>query len=157
MRALPEVREDRWRPYWQKLKIQNVKTITVFFYSDFPEIIGTHSVCMWSVAVRPCWRDPWFCVLDWGMHNTSWFYTSIKELKLVCMSLQPLSELTYIRKNLYLIIVYNFNILSLILKETWFSKMTFSKPRIELFSTIFVLSVKKLFKIKYLFNKPFKY
>jgi hypothetical protein len=44
IRALPEVGEDRWRPYWQKLKAQNVATPTVFFYCDFPEIIGTHSV-----------------------------------------------------------------------------------------------------------------
>ncbi len=44
MRALPEVHEDRWQPCWQKLKIQNVATITVFFYRDFPEIIRTHLV-----------------------------------------------------------------------------------------------------------------
>jgi hypothetical protein len=35
MRALPEMREDRWRPYWQKLKIQNVATINVFFLLRF--------------------------------------------------------------------------------------------------------------------------
>jgi hypothetical protein len=35
IRALPEVREDRWRPYCQKLKIQNVASITVFFLLRF--------------------------------------------------------------------------------------------------------------------------
>jgi hypothetical protein len=35
IRALPEVREDHWRPYWQKLKMQNVATITVFYIAFF--------------------------------------------------------------------------------------------------------------------------
>ncbi len=35
MRALSEVREDRWWPYWQKLKIQNVATLTVFYIAIF--------------------------------------------------------------------------------------------------------------------------
>ncbi len=42
IRALPEVHKDRWRP--QKLKIQNVITITVFLYCDFPEIMYSHLV-----------------------------------------------------------------------------------------------------------------
>jgi hypothetical protein len=35
MRALPEVREDRWRPYLQKLKIENVAPLSVFFILRF--------------------------------------------------------------------------------------------------------------------------
>ncbi len=38
------MREDRWRPYWQNLKIENVATLFVFLYCYFPEIIRTHLV-----------------------------------------------------------------------------------------------------------------
>ncbi len=37
------MREDRWRPYWQKLKIQNVATLTVFLYCNFFRKLSGHT------------------------------------------------------------------------------------------------------------------
>jgi hypothetical protein len=49
-RALPEVREDRWQPYRQKLKIQNALTITVFFATFQKSCIHTQYLVTMDIA-----------------------------------------------------------------------------------------------------------